>query len=241
MSVSARFDRGDPPGGSVLGGDLPVQGHRDLEGDPGPPGNAMVEIPRIEGEGLSGTDACHYLDPGSAKGVESPTGNTPVGILQGDHYPGDSRGDDGLGARRGLAMVGTGFEGDVKSGALRRRPRFGEGEHFRVRASGPGVTTSPDDAPIPVHNDRSYSRIRVGTMAPRCGYRRRHHFAVHAFHHVLSDGNARARRKPPPFPHLPRFASATHRWWERTPLRFSPPARTTSPHLTRFARRGEVM
>ena len=60
------------------------------------------------------------VEPGGPQPRYPAAGNPRVGILDRDHHPAHPGGDQRIGARRRLAPMTAGFEGDVGDGAPRR-------------------------------------------------------------------------------------------------------------------------
>jgi hypothetical protein len=88
-----------------------------------------------------------------------------IRVEQADHYATDAVLDDGLGARRLMAVVATGFEGDVHrgSGAVNAtRIGIAEGVAFGMEVTIAGVIAIGHNL-TSAHNDSADQRIGVDT------------------------------------------------------------------------------
>ena len=144
-------------------GGLAVPGHRPLGDDVGPPcGHSLEEWP-VEPGGPRLLDPDLDLDPGLAEPGEAAAVDPGERVAhRGDDadHPG---GDQGIGARRGLAEVATGFQGDegrgTSGGLARERQRMDLG----MRAAELLMVTERDGDPIP---DQHAADHRVGFDRP---------------------------------------------------------------------------
>jgi len=80
--------------------------------------------------------------------------------LHSGYYLLDSGGNDGVGTRRGAALMRAGFESEVKRGPAGAVPGFFDGEDFGVFYAGPSVETAAYDGVI-THDHSAYCGIRA--------------------------------------------------------------------------------
>ncbi len=120
MGVEEGFVAGYSGGLSVLEGDFSIECHGAFPDDPRDAGGDAFEEGAIEPESVGFENAPNGFDACIAEDLYSGAGVGRVGVEAGDNNAFDSRTDDGLGARRGPAVGGTGFEGDVEGGVFCR-------------------------------------------------------------------------------------------------------------------------
>src|SRR5262245_42417298 len=103
------------------------------------------------------------------------SGHFRIRILHCRDHAGDAGADDGIGTRRGLALMRTGLERYVERRALRRLLGAAQGLHFGVRSPTRLGPTARDNRAV-FHDDRPDRRIWPGPsqIAPAKGKREPH-------------------------------------------------------------------
>ena len=136
VGVRPRLGAGDPLAGAVRGGGAAVEGGRQLQHDERSPGAAMVEV---RGEEAGGGRLRHAQvdgDPRVAEPGDPPSRHLRIGIFERDDHATDAGSDEGVGARRGAAVVRARFQGDPRGRAREVvPPGRADGRGLRVRSA----------------------------------------------------------------------------------------------------------
>ena len=108
----------------------------EFQGDEGAACADAAEEATIEGGSFS---LAHVFADGNAGGAQAGdalSSHKRVGVAAGDDGAGNTGGDERVGAGRGAAMMGAGFEGDVGGGATGGIARCAQGVYFGVWFAG---------------------------------------------------------------------------------------------------------
>ena len=193
MHLGARARPGDPA--ALAGGrrDAPVERRGELEGQPRPSGPDPDEKARVHLLRLGGQAPGLDVDPGGPKRREPRPGDARIGILDGRDHPGDSGGDQRVGAGRRPADMGAGFERHVGRGAARGRAGPRQRDGLGVRPSAVRRPAATDDAALrDDHAADGGVRPDPAQSAPGEPQRRAHVARVE-----IRQGHAVSRRRPP--------------------------------------------
>jgi len=148
--------------------DLAVERHRGLEQHPRPanPGvlsEGLVEQARPSRELAVGDD---HLDALVAEDPEAAARCLLGGVVRGDHHAPDAGLQDGLGARRGLALVAAGLQRHVQGGSAQiLQPAGLDRVDLRVGGSVAFVPALPKDRPV-AGDDRANDRVGLDGPPP---------------------------------------------------------------------------
>ena len=102
------------------------------------------------------------FDIGVGKDFQAPAGYPRVRIGDGDHNAGNARGNDGIGARWGLAVMRTGLEGDIGRCPPRLLTCLGNRLRFGMRPTAKRCNTAADDFAI-FYDQAADRRIGAGS------------------------------------------------------------------------------
>ena len=114
----------DPLGVARPRGHLPVERHGRLEEHPRPVGAGVLAEGLVEHARAGGDVAVghHHLDALVAQDPQAPPGGLRRRVVGGDDHAADPGAEDGIGARRRLALVAAGLEETYSVAPLRSRP-----------------------------------------------------------------------------------------------------------------------
>ena len=155
----------DPLTGAIGQGRSAIQAHRPLEKAPGPTGAHAVH----EGAILLGSFCLQHtgdhLHAGIAQPLQTTTGNTGIGIGECHHHPSDPCLDQGVRAGRGAAVMAARLQGDDDRAAAGGITGLGQGPHFGMGFTRPGMKPLPHQRAGGIEHHRAHQGIRTrGTI-----------------------------------------------------------------------------
>ena len=123
------------------------------------------------------------IDAGIAQDCQPLAGNPRVGIGHRCHQPGDAGCHEGIGARRGFALMRARLERDIGGGTASGIAGFGNRLHLGMRppaGRGPAASDNPAAAGFRLNDNRADGGIgaRPPEIAPAEPERRGHHSAI---------------------------------------------------------------
>ena len=131
---SPGFISSDPHRVALASGNLSIQRYCRFEGHPGPVESDPVEPPPIETTRLFRPGSLADFDSLDTQTVGSSAGRG-CRIRKGDDHSMDAGVQDGVDAWGGLAMVGTGLEGDIECAPPGSLPGIFQSDGLRVRTA----------------------------------------------------------------------------------------------------------
>ena len=119
-----------------------------------------------------------HRDTGGAQFLQPLPGHQRIGVLHGRYHPADPRIDQGICAGPGLALMATGFQGHIGSGAA-SIPRRLQGLYFRVVAARRLGKALADHLPV-AHQHTTHMGVGHGRVLapPRQLQGARHHSGI---------------------------------------------------------------
>ncbi len=147
MADGAGGGAGDPLARAHAGGDLAIEGGGKFQRDQRARLLDHAGETGIQHAGFGGAEPGFNPDACTLQERHASTIDAGIGVGLGDHDTGDAGIDQGLGAGRGFAVMGAGFQRDIGGGAACGGPGDGEGLGFGVRpAAGRGAGPGDDPA-----------------------------------------------------------------------------------------------
>src|SRR5690606_6399022 len=140
----------DPLGTPLRIADASVEGEGQLQLCPGEVAALRIggtEEGAVQRARLIVSDAADDLDAVASKDLRAATGRRRV--CRGKDDPSNSGCGDRRGAGARLAVMGAGFEADVKAGATSQISRIADRLDFGMRHTVPGMPTPTDDLSMP--------------------------------------------------------------------------------------------